>query len=192
MEGEQIALGIVNVVGGVAVIGSYAHGLLKSPENRDRFWGDVPARLKPFYTALMPLAALGYFAFTYFILFRVDPARMMVGDTFGFSYFFVLYALILFPSAMWMPLTFLMLRRPSGVLWMTIRSVLAIVGLSSVALLLGLLLLSPTASGVAYWLAVAGAAFFSLQTALLDGLVWPAYFLPTDLPDSKESPYPAS
>jgi hypothetical protein len=54
--------------------------------------------------------------------------------------------------------------------------VLAIVGLASIALLWALLVLQPKASGVTYWLAVAGSGYFVFHTAVLDAVVWAALF----------------
>ena len=54
--------------------------------------------------------------------------------------------------------------------------VLAFVGLGSVALLGALLGLRPRRPSTAYWLAVAGAGAFCIQTAVLDLFVWTAYF----------------
>jgi hypothetical protein len=68
----------------------------------------------------MFLAAAGYFAFTYFILFRLNPdkTRVMARQPLGFGVFNFLYAVILFPSALWMPLTFLTIEQSSlSLLW---------------------------------------------------------------------------
>jgi len=88
----------------------------------------------------------------------------------------VLYAGILIPSALWLPLTFAMIESPGGLLWLTIRLVLALVGLSSVGLLFSLLRLRPRPRGWAFALGVAGCTAFCVQTAVLDALVWPAFF----------------
>lgn len=77
---------------------------------------------------------------------------------------------------MWMPLTFVMLANPTRGLWVIIRLTLALVGLASIILLIALLTLNTHEPEVAYWLAVGGAAAFYLQTAVLDMLVWPAFF----------------
>ncbi len=69
-----------------------------------------------------------------------------------------------------------MLEQPSEALWVVIRAVLALTGLASLALLAALLTLTPRPGGWSYRLAVLGAVFFSLQTAILDTLVWPIYF----------------
>ena len=164
------------VAGGTLIIASYIHGFLTHPSTRSNAWGGVPAALKPSYIASMLLAAAGYFAFAYFILFRLNPDEVLIANRFGFTAFFGIFVVILVPSVMWMPLTFAMLARPSRNLWLVIRLTLALVGVASLALLVALLTLNTREPGVAYWFAVVGAAAFCLQTAVLDMLVWPAFF----------------
>lgn len=176
MHTEQIALAVINVIGGILVIASYVYGLVTQPDFREGLWGYLPERIKPFYTISMLLAAAGYFAFTYLILFVLEPDEVRIANTFDFKLFLVLYALILFPSALWMPLTFKVLKNPGIAMWRTIRITLAVVGIGSFGLLLTILDLRDSGSSYAYWLAVAGAAAFCVQTALLDALVWPRYF----------------
>jgi len=164
------------VAGGALVIASYIHGFLTHPSTRSNAWGGVPAKLKPLYVTSMMLAALGYFAFAYFILFSLNPAEVLIADRFGFVVFFAIFAVILVPSALWMPLTFAMLARPGKGLWLAVRLTLALVGLASIALLVTLLTLNTREPAIAYRAAVGGAAAFCLQTAVLDMLVWPAFF----------------
>src|SRR4030043_365254 len=73
MHSQQIVLAVINAVGGIAVLGSYAYGIWGSPAHRGELWGGVPEGLKPFYFVSMLLAALGFFLFSYFILFRLQP-----------------------------------------------------------------------------------------------------------------------
>ena len=166
----------INLLGGIAVLASYAHGLASHPTLRGDVWGGVPDALRPVYSVNMLLATLGYFAFSYFVFFRVDPERSRIAGRFGFGAFTVLYALILLPSALWMPLTFAMLEAPSTGLWWAIRGVLALVGIGSLGLLVAVGLATPHHSPVARRLALLGGAAFALQTAVLDAWVWPAYF----------------
>lgn len=56
------------------------------------------------------------------------------------------------------------------------RLVLAVTGLGSVGILAAIVAARPRPGGVAFVLAVAGCLLFCLQTAVLDALVWPAYF----------------
>ena len=165
----------LNAIGGAAVLASYAHGL-SSVETRSALWGGVPDALRPLYVLSMGLATAGYFAFSYFVLRCLDPDRALAGPRLGYRAFHVAYALILLPSALWLPLTARMLAEPSEALWLLIRAVLFLVALGSVALLAGIAGARPTSSGAARALAIAGALAFCFQTAVLDAWVWPAYF----------------
>jgi hypothetical protein len=171
-------MALINVIGGVAVLGSYAHGLWTHPDSAGAVWGGVPEWLRPFYTVSMLTAAAGYLAFTYFLFFRVDPNESRVADRISsLRLFNALYVLILLPSALWMPLTFAMLSDPHEGLWMLIRLVLALVGIGSLAMIASLVALQPRQPRMSYVLAVAGSVAFAVQTALLDALIWPAYFI---------------
>jgi hypothetical protein len=177
MYTQQLTLGLINVAGGIMVLGSYAYGLITHPANRDAIWGGVPETIKPYYTASMLLAAAGYFAFTYFVMFSLNRDSAQLANLSGFKVFYIIYALILFPSALWMPLTYAALGHPGSSLYFwAIRITLAIVGLASLALLGILLSLHSSESSPVYWLAIAGIVLFCVQTAVLDAVVWPLYF----------------
>ena len=118
MESEQLILLVINIVGGTAVLGSYVRGVRGHPETRGRTWGGVPASLKPFYTVSMLTAAAGYLVFGYFILFEIQPDEIEVlGNSGGYWVYYLICSCILIPSALWMPLTFKMIDRPSNVKW---------------------------------------------------------------------------
>ena len=167
---------LINLIGGSAVLGSYAIGLATHPGASQVLWGGVPGSFRPVYTASMFLAASGYLAFTYFILFRLDSSAAQVAGRFGFWVFNALYAAILFPSALWMPLTFWAGEQPSPISLWTVRSVLAAVGLASLSLLAALLKVSPRQPVWVHRLALIGCAAFCLQTAFLDAVLWSVFF----------------
>jgi hypothetical protein len=176
MRTEQVILLIINVLGGVAVIGSYVLGLKGQSGGANVLWGAVPNSLRPVYTVSMILSALGFFAFIYFILFRLVPGEVLIGGRFGFSLFYAIFLVILVASAFWMPLTNAYVGNPSTGMWIGIRTVLALVGLGSIALMLALLTLQTKVPGISYWLAVAGSGYFAFHTAILDAIVWAALF----------------
>jgi hypothetical protein len=123
----------------------------------------------------MLAAVLGYFAFARFI-FKLRPAQAKIAGRFDYRIFHWIFALILVPSALWMPVTFAMIQDPSAGLWFAIRLTLAAVGIGSLLLVTALIWLEPRRPKTAYRLAVAGSVAFTFQTAILDALVWPAYF----------------
>ena len=176
MDTMQIILIAINIIGGILVIGSYIQGARAHPGRVGEAWGNVPTSIRPVYTISMFTAAAGYFAFSYFTIFRLDPGEVASTNSFSYAMFILAYALILFPSAIWMPLTFTMLEKPSRLLWWAIRATLFTVGTGSLGLLALLLILNHEEPMWLFWLAVAGAILFCIQTALLDALVWPVYF----------------
>jgi hypothetical protein len=166
----------VNLLGGSAVIGSYIWGLAGRPGAADTLWGGVPAAVRPYYTTGMLLAAIGYFAFTYFILFRADPEKTKVFDCCDARVFPGLYLGILVPSALWMPATFRAVENPSVTAVWIVRGVLILVALFSLGLLAALIGTKPRLPAWAHTLAVAGAVLFCVQTVVLDAVVWGAAF----------------
>jgi hypothetical protein len=176
MRTEQVILLIINILGGAAVIGSYVLGLKGQSGGVNVLWGAVPNSLRPVYTVSMILSALGFFAFIYFILFRLVPGEVLIGGRFGFSLFYAIFLVILVASAFWMPLTNAYVSNPSTGMWIGIRTVLALVGLGSIALMLALLTLQTKVPGISYWLAVAGSGYFAFHTAILDAIVWATLF----------------
>ena len=171
MAVQQIVLLIINIIGGIAVIGSYVYGLNAQSGGASVLWGGVPENISPVYTVSMILSALGYFAFLYYLLFRVTPSELNI----AYSLFYAIFLVILVFSAFWMPLTNMYVANPGTGIWIGIRAVLALVGLGSIALVWALLVLQTT-HGTSYWLAVAGAGYFAFHTAILDAIVWAALF----------------
>jgi hypothetical protein len=166
----------IAVIGGIAVLASYAYGLVLDPEAGAGLWGGVPQSLVPLYTTCMILAAAGFFPFTHYLFFRLDPDEVRIAGRFGYGLFLVLYLLILIPSAAWLPLTAALLRQGGDGWWLLIRLVLALVAIGSGGVLAALLSLRPRPGGWAYWLAVIGCVPFCIQTVVLDLLVWTAFF----------------
>lgn len=165
---------IINVVGGVAVLGSYVQGLVAHPDTRQMLWGTAPEELKAVYNVTMLLAAAGYFFFSYYFVFRTDPDQFRVGG-FGFGLVNACYAVVMVASALWMPLTFAYFDSPSLGLWTVIRLDLFVVALGTVGLVVTLFAMRPRASGLGGILALFGLLLFALQTAFLDPVVWPQF-----------------
>lgn len=175
MGRQKLTLLLINVIGGIAVIGSYILGL-RGEASADVLWGGVPESIRPLYMVSMVLSAIGYFAFLNLLLRRVNPAEVTVGRRFGYNVFSPIFLLILIPSACWMPLTNLYVNGPGSGLWAGIRIVLFVVGLASIALAWALFTLRPQSRGTAYWAAVVGACYLAFHTFVLDAILWAALF----------------
>jgi hypothetical protein len=176
MDGKKFVLLMINLAGGTAVLVSYALGLAVHPDSAEVLWGGVPENLRFVYTLGMGLAAVGYFAFSYFILFRLNPGETKVAGRYGYGLFLALYALILFPSALWMPLTFPAAEQGNQALAWLVRLVLFLVALGSLGLLLALLKVKPRQPKWAHNMALTGSVFFCFQTVLMDFMLWGLMF----------------
>ena len=88
---QQIILLIMNILGGVAVIGSYILGLRGQSGGLDILWGGVPTGIRPVYTVSMAISAISYFAFIYYILFRINPNETNIGGYLSYSFFFLIF-----------------------------------------------------------------------------------------------------
>ncbi|MBN1856997.1 MAG: hypothetical protein JW846_08605 [Dehalococcoidia bacterium] len=176
MRGLRRALLILIIGGGLAVLASYVIGYISYPRIITDLWGGVPLSLRSMYYVSMLLAAVGFFPFTWYILFRLEPSSTMIANRYHYGFFIVVYAIVLFASSAWMPLSVLMLTRPSAMVWLSVRSVLGAVGLASIALLWALLNVNVKQPACLYRLAVVGCLLFCFQTVILDGLLWPVYF----------------
>ncbi len=176
MTSQHIILLIINVIGGAAVIGSYIFGLNAQSGGANVLWGGVPANIRPVYTVSMILSALGYFAFLFYIFFRLEPAQVSIWGVAGFTLFYVIFIFMLIPSAFWMPLTNVYAGNPAAGMWFLVRTVLFIVGLASLALFVALLTLQGKVPGTSYWLAVIGSGYFAFHTLVLDAFIWAALF----------------
>tara|TARA_B100000315_G_scaffold126598_1_gene116437 strand:- start:144 stop:527 length:384 start_codon:yes stop_codon:yes gene_type:complete len=124
----------------------------------------------------MFLAAGGYFFFTAHFLMRALPSGALFFNRFGFEWIIFLYAAFLISSALWMPLTFSMMKVPSDGTWFAIRSVLTVTGIASVTLLVSLFASNAERGDWLFWASVAGLTPFIIQTAILDAVIWPRYF----------------
>ena len=175
MHPKRRSLLWLNALGGAAILLSYAWGLGSSAGPGASLWGGVPGSARGIYTINMFLAAAGYFLFTPYILFRLPPDTTRIAGRFRYGLFHVLYALVLLPSALWLPLTAHVIGQPNAAAWLAVRIDLALVALGSVGLLASLLALPPDAPRGRTW-AVVGLIPFCLQTVVLDAIVWPAFF----------------
>jgi hypothetical protein len=169
------------VVGGSAVLGSYVWGV-SAPGVGAALWGGVPEALRPLYTVNMLLAAAGFFPFSVYVLRLLSQKRGPQGTADGMRWRLHLwYALILFPSALWLPLTAWMINAPGPFVWALVRLDLALVALGALGVFAEIA--RGPRLGQAGWIAaLVGLLPFCLQTVVLDALVWPHFFFaPTTL-----------
>ena len=175
MDPAARKLALLQLVGGPLVLASYAWCIGVWPEASAQMWGGIPEAVQPVYTAWMFVAAAGYFAYSYVFLLRTDPGRAELFGR-GYGVLGVFYALILGPSALWMPMTKWLLDAPSELRFCLVRVDLFAVAIGSLGLVLAAGWMQGISSARVRVLAIVGAVAFSIQTVVLDALIWPAYW----------------
>jgi len=173
---SQKTLLIVNIIGGILVLGSYVFGLVSNPGRGMELWGNLPEAIRPVYTASMFAAAAGYFFFLYHLVFRANANTFKLPFGLPFYTVHIVFMMILVPSAIWMSLTFAYIDAPSVWMWALVRVTLFTVGVGSALLVAILMSLKATSPGQFWWPSVAGATVFTFHTLVLDATVWPIYF----------------
>ena len=165
-RGRRQALLLLNVVGGIAVLASYVLWLGHPSNRASALWGGVTGSWQYLYTISMFAATAGYLVLLPYL------ARYVIDH----EWLHTLFALVLFPSALWMPLTFEYVDGPTTGLWIALRCDLFTVAAASVALVVLTARTPTSAPARTRALALAGSIAFTFQTAVLDAFVWPALF----------------
>jgi hypothetical protein len=164
LHAERRAFASVQLLGGVAVLSSYAWGLTRHADIATQLWGTIEPGWIPWYSSCMPFAAVGYLAASAYLL---RSAKSLRGCTLAFTLF-------LSASAMWMPLSLLALLTHDRSLTPLIQFDLAV---AAVACLWIARHLWTHAEGRRGQVALLGWAALCWQTVFLDALVWPRFFV---------------
>ncbi len=123
---------LVNLVGGIAVLGSYCAGLYLYPDQRTALWGGVVGNWRTLFTSSMFFAAAGYLFFCY-TMTTSDAANE--SSFLGKYTFIILAAAFLFSASVWMPATLQYLDTRNEIwwvvsvtsLWLTVASLICMV-----------------------------------------------------------------
>ncbi len=164
---------LVNIIGGVAVIGGYVLGLSMYSEHREALWGGVQGNLRNAFTASMLLAAAGYITFCFATIFKGGADEFGVNQIFVQYSLSVLSAIFLISASLWMPATIAFVH--SGIsywwgiavfsLWITALSLLwmtVMIAFSDVQ----------SISGTIKYSSVIGLAYITFHCMILDAVGW--------------------
>ena len=167
---------LLNVVGGVAVLGGYWLGIDAHSGENDRLWGEIPESVRGVYSFCMFPAAFGYLvSFAY--LMKADWSQLRFASRPAAGALWALHSVFLLTAALWMPLTWSALDHGTVSLYWPIQVLLLVTGLCSAGLVLSLRsLIDPPHPRQARWAQWSLLALV-FQCLVLDGLVWPRFFV---------------
>jgi len=160
----------LNIVGGIAVLGSYLLGFVNHRSEMAGMWGGVESSWRPIYGISMLAAAFGYLAMVSYV--QRNGSQFSKGTWIAI---YVSLLMILLPSALWMSTTLLYIANPSATGWLMVKLVLLMVAAGGLALLATIWRSSTAVSGGSLW-AVVGLLLFAFHTTVLDGIIWTAKF----------------
>jgi hypothetical protein len=107
---------LVNILGGSAVLGSYAFGLILYPDNRMDLWGEIEGIWQTIFVTSMLLAAAGYLFFLGYI-YMFKPMVFDQGLILGPDTLSILSTVFLASATAWMPATIAYINNDSGFWW---------------------------------------------------------------------------
>ena len=163
---------LVNILGGVSVLGSYIFCLLMYPEHREALWGGVDASVKPIFVGSMLIAALGYMLFLYFMIFKSGADMFDSGMLFGRFTPSIICAVFLIAGTIWMPATVGYLNAPQHLFWNIVVASLWVTATSLIFLTLVVLVTIINEMTFTKILSVCGLGYITLHCLILDAIIW--------------------
>ena len=168
----QNQLMIINIIGGLFVLGGYVYALINNPTNRMQLWGGVPENYRSWIVGMMFVSAFGYcYAMKFLLLDEGIPLKFYYG-LLGERFFLITQIIFLLSAALWIHTTFSHLNEPSQIKWFLINIELWSTGLSILAIFLGVVFINDRPSTYAYYVAVIGLFAISFHCIFLDALLW--------------------
>ena len=170
---------LINVIGGVMVVGGYAIFLYLFPAQRESLWGGIEGGWRVAFTVSMLLAAVGYITFFYLIVSKLGVPSFAAGiPSFltGPNTMIFLCALFLAGASVWMPSTIAFIRSHDTVWWIVAAGSLWVTALSLILMIVNLYGAEVTGSLIHKYLALAGLIYIWFHCLVLDAIVWIAKF----------------
>jgi len=165
---------LINLIGGLAVLGSYVVGLYLYPDFRNALWGGVSGSWKTLFTISMFFAAARYLVFCYSMTIShgADKSSFLGAHTFS-----ILAAVFLVSASIWMPATLKYLVTNDNLWW--ILSVISLwttaASLCLLAVFFGLCKYEGMGT-LQFSLTLAGIIWITVHCLVFDAIIWVAKF----------------
>ena len=181
--GQTAIFLVINIIGGVLVLGSYLICFTQFPQERTNLWGKVSKKAQQRIVPFMLLAAGGYLVTSWWFWQIIEPDFVSFPGKFTYLSIITLFAILLALSTAWMPVAVLAIRTRSTIWKTATNSVLTGVSISSLLILFLICTATTETSGTSAGqiIAIAGWCFLSFQTVILDGILWVIKFHPDEL-----------
>ena len=167
---------MVNIIGGIIVLGGYAFTLVSNPETRNDLWGGIPESWKPLYTLSMFTSAFGYLYATYYCAFKGGLDAQFFWGKYKASIMTIFIAIFLFSSSFWIHSTFSYIDSPTQNQWLLIQVELYATAFALILFTLGLASAKGVENKLNHKIAVIGSALITFHCLILDAIIWTSKF----------------
>ncbi len=167
---------IINLIGGIAVLGGYAYALINHPDTRNDLWVGIPESWKPFYVVSMFAAAFGYLIAMYYLIFKGGLANKFFWGKTDVSIMTILLVLFLLSAAMWIHSTFAYLESPGSGTWTMVQIELRTTAIAILLFTVGLATASEISHSSLHRWAVSGLFYLTFHCLVLDAILWTMKF----------------
>lgn len=164
--------GLINIIGGIAVLGSYVYGILAFPELRQSLWGGIDGRWRIIFTLSMLPAAIGYLIFAHSTLFRGGVLELQNSMLLIRILPHIFTVLFLFSSSIWMPATLSYLSTGNIAWWHAATTALWVTACSLIALLSLTTLLYVAEPSRQTLVGLFGLTYITFHCLVLDAVIW--------------------
>ena len=173
---NSLVLLLVNIIGGVAVLSSYALCIILFPDTREVLWGEISGGLKNFFVISMLIAAVGYISYLSITLINPDLGQFRNTLFLGPNTISILSSLFLISATLWMPASVIYIKNPSLLMWLIMVFSLWITALSILTIFVLSLNSSFESKQVFKIISSIGLFYISFHCLILDGIIWVAKF----------------
>lgn len=172
----QNQLLLINIIGGISVLGGYVIALMNHPKNRNELWGGVPEELKPWITSFMFVSALGYCIAMYYLIFQDGLKLNFMRGNFDHRFILTLVVIFLVSASMWIHTTFIYLGSPSKLVWRYVQAELWITGLSIFLIMISVITANGVKNHALHLASIIGLGAITFHCLFLDALLWISKF----------------
>ena len=163
---------LINIIGGIAVLGGYVIALINNPETRNELWGGVPENLRLWITAFMFISALGYCFAMYYLIFDEGLSLGFFWGKFDYKLIKALLIIFLTTAALWIHTTFLYMESASKFHWSLVQIELWLTGASVFLIMIGLASATEVKNSNLHFYSILGLCVISFHCLILDAFLW--------------------
>ncbi len=175
MSATQVFV-LINIIGGISVLGGYLIGLINYPDLRMSLWGGIEGGWRTIFSISMIPAAIGYLAFCYYMVFESGLERFDHNVILLRYLPSILCAVFLVSASVWMPATLSNLY-VNVVVWLHISTTAFwITAISFLILTASLICFYPGGQSLSRIIGTAGLLYITFHCTVFDAIIWISRF----------------